>query len=126
MRKRILLVDDSPAFTRVIQHLLEATGNYEVRAENDSGKALATAQEFQPELVLLDVIMPDMDGGEVAAQLRADPQLKNVPIVFLTGIVSKEKVGRQGDVIGGHSFLAKPVDGGEVIRCVEERLRPAA
>ena len=126
MKKRILLVDDAPAFTQVIQRLLEATGNYEVRAENDSMKALETAREFQPHLVLLDVIMPDMDGGEVAAQLRADGCLKHVPIVFLTGIVSKEMVGRQGDVIGGHPFLAKPVGGDEVVRCVEERLRSAA
>ena len=126
MKKRILLVDDAPAFTQVIQRHLESTGSYEVRAENDSTKALAVAQEFQPQLILLDVIMPDMDGGEVAAQLRADPHLRHVPIVFLTGIVSKEMVGRQGDVIGGHPFLAKPVDAGQVIRCVEERLRGAA
>jgi len=125
-KHRILLVDDEPAFTRVIKRYLDSVGRYEVRIENDSTKAVAAVREFRPSLILLDVIMPEMDGGEIAAQLKTDARFKHVPIVFLTAIVSKEQVQRQGDVIGGHPFLAKPVDAEQVIRFIDEKLRSAA
>jgi CheY-like chemotaxis protein len=126
MKKRILLVDDEPSFTRIVRRHLEGTGKYEIRVENDSMKVLAAAREFQPDLVVLDVIMPDMDGGEIAAIMRADARLKRVPLVFLTAIVSKEHVQRQGDVIGGQTYLAKPLDMPDLIRHIEEKLDQAA
>ena len=63
----------------------EETGAYEVRQENTGADGLATAREFKPDLILLDVTMPDMNGGDVALQIEADRNLKNTPIVFLTG-----------------------------------------
>jgi len=125
-KPRILLVDDEPAFTRVMRSYLEDTGRFEVRMENDPTKVITAAREFRPDLVLLDVIMPDMDGGEVAAQLKSDPIQKNVKIVFLTAIVSKEDVSKNGAVIGGRPFLAKPVDAKALIERVEQELRSAA
>ena len=124
---RILLVDDEPAFTRVMRNYLEDTGLYEVRMENVSTRVIHAAREFNPHLILLDVIMPDMDGGEIASQLKVDPVLGKVPIVFLTAIVSKEDVSNRGGAkISGHSFLAKPVDASELITCVERELKAAA
>jgi CheY-like chemotaxis protein len=123
---RILLVDDEPAFTRVMRNYLEDTGLYEVRMENVSTKVIAAAREFQPHLILLDVIMPDLDGGEIASRLKADAALKHIPIVFLTAVVSKDDVSSRGSVIGGNSFLAKPVDASELIACVERELKAAA
>ena len=125
-KPRILLVDDEPAFTRVMRSYLEDTGKFEVRMENDPTRVVAAAREFRPHLVLLDVIMPDMDGGEVAAQLKSDPTQKDVRIVFLTAIVSKEDVSKNGTVIGGRPFLAKPVDANELVACVERELKAAA
>jgi len=125
-KHRILLVDDEPAFTRVMRSYLVDTGRFEVRMENDARKALAAAREFKPDLVLLDVIMPEMDGGDVASQLQADPTLRGTRFVFLTAVVSKEDVARHGEIIGGHSFLAKPVDAEELIEAVERELRSAA
>jgi CheY-like chemotaxis protein len=124
-KPRILLVDDEPAFTRVMRTYLEDTGRFEVRMENDPTRVLPAAREFRPHLVLLDVIMPDMDGGEVAAKLKADPGLKDVKVVFLTAIVSKEDVSKHGQVIGGRPFLAKPVDAEALIARVEQELKAA-
>lgn len=119
-KKRILLVDDEPAFTRLMKLNLECNGAYEVKVENDGAKALAVARSYRPDIVFLDVIMPDVDGGQVASEIRSDPTLKQVPIVFLTAIVSKNEVIEQGDVIGGQTFLAKPVTVADMLRTIEK------
>jgi len=121
-KKRILLVDDEPSFTRLIKLNLEQIGPYEVRVENDGKQAFEAVREFRPHLVLLDVIMPEIDGGEVAAQIRADPQLKETPIVFLTAVVSRETVHAKGEMIGGNTFLAKPVTVLDVVASIEKHL----
>ncbi len=121
-KRRILVIDDEASVTRSIKLNLEALGRYEVRAENRAAHALAAAREFKPDLVLLDVMMPEMDGGEVAAQLQEDPLMKSTPIVFLTAIVSKEETKGQEAVIGGLSYLAKPVDVIQLTRCIEQHL----
>lgn len=122
MKKRILIIDDETVTTRLIRLNLERTGNYEVREENDSVHALATAQEFQPDLVLLDVVMPELDGSDVVARLKTDAKLKNVPVVFLTATVRKSEVDAHGGIIGGFSFLGKPVSAAELIACVDRNL----
>ena len=119
-KKRILLVDDEQSFTRLMKLNLETNGPYEVQVENDGGKAVKTARAYRPDLIFLDVIMPDIDGGQVAAELRADPVLKSVPVVFLTAVVSKNEVIERGDVIGGQTFLAKPVSVEDVKRTIEK------
>jgi len=117
-KKRILLVDDEPGFTRLLRLVLP---RYEICEENDSRRAVATAQSFHPDLILLDVIMPDMDGGTVAAKIREDKSLRNVPIVFLTAVVSEKEVANQG-TIGGFPFLAKPVTKEKLVECINHHL----
>ena len=117
-KKRILLVDDEPGFTRLLRLVLP---RYEICEENDSRRAVATAQSFHPDLILLDVIMPDMDGGTVAAQIREDKSLRNVPIVFLTAVVSEKEVADHG-TIGGFPFLAKPVTKEKLVDCIKQYL----
>jgi DNA-binding response OmpR family regulator len=119
---RILLIDDEPSFTRMLKLNLERTGTYKVLCENTGAFGLTAAKDFLPDMIFLDVIMPDVDGGEVAAQIRAEAKLKDTPIVFLTAGVSKETTRTRGDVIGGRTFLAKPVSVEEVIRCIEKQL----
>jgi two-component system OmpR family response regulator len=121
---RVLLIDDEPSFTRMLRMNLERRG-FEVRVENNGANAHTAAREFLPDFILLDVIMPDVDGGEAASNIRSDPGLKGVPIVFLTAGVSKEKTRVKGDVIGGETYLAKPVSVEAVIRCIEKGLRNA-
>jgi CheY-like chemotaxis protein len=124
-KKRILVVDDEPSITRLLKLNLEQTGDYQVATENVSRAALAAAERFQPELILLDVMMPGLDGGKLASQLAASPELKAVPIVFLTAAVTREEIRQHHGLVGGLPFLAKPVNLQEVLTCLEHHLRPA-
>ncbi len=121
-KKKILVVDDEVIFTRIVSKKLESTGKYEVKEENSGTRAYATAKEFQPDMILLDVIMPDIDGGAVAEQIQDDENLKHIPIVFLTAMIQKEDVGDAGGDIGGRTFLAKPVESDSLIKCIEKEL----
>ncbi len=122
-KKKILVVDDEASLTRMLRRYLEATGKYEVREENSGAHAYETAREFQPDMIILDVMMPDMDGGDVAAKIQDDENLKHIPIVFLTAILKKEEVAEStGSTIGGRTFLAKPVKVDDLIACIENHL----
>ena len=121
-KKRILVVDDEPGVTRLLKLNLEQTNEYEVRAQIGSSGAIAAAEGFQPDLILLDVLMPGMDGGELAALLLENPKLKSVPIVFLTALATKTDVHRGAGRIGGLPFLAKPVNVDDVLRCLKQYL----
>ena len=122
MKKRILVVDDEAALTRIIKLNLERTGNYEVRTENMGSMAISAAKEFRPDLIFLDVMMPDMSGDDVAALLKEDPMLSNIEFVFMTAIVTKEETQSIATNIGGNMFLAKPVKTEELIATIERVL----
>lgn len=122
-KKRILIVDDEVSFARMVKLNLEKTGQFEVRTENKATYALSAARDFKPDLILLDVIMPSMDGGDVSNQLRRDRTLKDVPIIFLTATVSKREAGEGGLNSGGDLFLAKPVSVEALVHCINERVR---
>jgi CheY-like chemotaxis protein len=122
---RILVVDDEPALTRTVKLVLEQAGRYQVQTLNDPHLAVQTAREFQPDLIILDVMMPGKDGGEVAADLRDNSVTRRVPIVFLTAAVQGPEVDSRGGVIGGFPFIAKPVNKATLIQAIEENL-PAA
>jgi CheY-like chemotaxis protein len=109
-KMRILVVDDEPSITRLLKLNLEQTNLYEVREENNSIHALAAARQFHPDLVISDVMMPEVGGGELAAQLREDPVLRRVPVIFLTAAVRKEELGGPDAVIAGRLYIAKPLD----------------
>ena len=121
-KKRILIVDDEPEFTRTVKEFLERNGEYEVREENRGANAFFCAQEFHPDLVLLDVMMLDIDGSEVAEQFRSEDSLSKIPIVFLTGVITKEEARERGGVIGGFPFLAKPVSLKEIADFIKRSL----
>ncbi len=118
-KKRILLIDDEPSFTRMLKLNLEETGAYEVREENRGRFGLDAARQFNPDLIFLDIVMPDMSGGEVVYQIEADRDVKNTPIVFLTAAAKKNE---DEGIIGGRTIIAKPVTVEEVIDCIERTL----
>jgi CheY-like chemotaxis protein len=120
--KRILLVDDEPGITRSLKLTLEAAAGYEVHAENDSTRAIDAARDFHPQLILMDVLMPRLDGCDISARLHADPELKDTPIVFLTALAHNEDTGGHAVVAGSTVYLAKPVDAEELIKCIEQTL----
>ncbi|MEW6163698.1 MAG: response regulator [Pseudomonadota bacterium] len=117
--KRILVVDDEPAITRLIKLNLEATGKFEVHAENRGAQALERARACQPDLILLDIMMPDLLGSDVAAQLQADPELHDVKIVFLTAMLKKNEMPDSKGEIGGQHIVAKPVSTEDLITVIE-------
>jgi CheY-like chemotaxis protein len=119
MKKRILVVDDEPALTRMIKMSLEQTGRFDVRTENQGLKAIAAVREFQPDLVVLDIMMPDMSGDAIAAKLKEDPQLQHTRFIFLTAIVTRDEAPQGGSEIGGNLFLAKPVKAAELIATID-------
>jgi CheY-like chemotaxis protein len=121
--KRILVVDDEPGVTQNLKRNLESGGGYDVFGETHPGNVLAAARIFRPDLILLDVVMPDMDGGEVAAQLRADPVLRDIPVIFLTAILTNEETNGRELNSGGDAFLAKPVDIGVLRETMEQHIR---
>ena len=121
-KKRILVVDDLASNTRLIKQYLERTNDYVVREENNAKAAFSAAEEFQPHLILLDILMPGMDGGELAASFRANPKFKAVPIVFLSAAVTKEEVEASGGRIGEWPILAKPIVLSEVVACLKQHL----
>jgi len=123
-KRRILIVDDDRDSSHLIKILLEKMGHYVVLEENDAANARHSARNFGPDLILLDIMMPQTDGGDIAAQIDADPGLQKTPIIFLTALVTKAEA-KAGLHIQGHPVVAKPVDIPELINAIEENL-PAA
>jgi CheY-like chemotaxis protein len=120
-KRRILIVDNDRDTTHLVKILLERTGRYSVLEENDATKAHQSAQNLRPDLILLDIVMPEKDGGEVAAQIQADPELQRTPVIFLTALVTETET-KTGLRIQGHPFLAKPINIPELINRIEENL----
>ena len=114
-------MDDEVSVTKLLKIALERSGRYEVRCETEGLKALAAAQSFGPDLLLLDVNLPDASGGEISAAFQEDPVLKKIPIIFLTGMISQEEV-QSGVTIGGRPALAKPIDLGKLAESLEKLL----
>jgi CheY-like chemotaxis protein len=121
-KRRILIIDDNRDATDLIKILLEKIGHYVVLEENDAARALQSARNFKPDLILLDIRMPGTDGGDVAAQIEADLDLKRTPIIFLTGLVTEaEAKGIRS--FQWHPVLAKPISIPELINKIEENLK---
>ena len=121
-KKRILAVDDQASSTRLVKLYLEQTNDYVVREENNPKAALSAAEEFQPQLILLDVKMPGLDGWDLVGCFQANPKLKGVPVVFLTSVITKGEVEASGGRFWGYPFLAKPVVLTEMVACLKLHL----
>ena len=122
-KKRILVIDDEAGQVDLLKTFLEETGQYEVRGETQGKMALAAAKEFGPQLIILDEMMPGISGSEICTQLESEPETRDIPVVFLTGILSKEEADSSGGEIAGRAFLAKPVSLEDLIRFVEQHVR---
>ena len=114
-KPKILLIDDDENLSQVLKDGLEARG-FEVRTENDGRRALETVREFRPDLIVLDVVMPGTDGSEVAQDIRGHADVRDIPILFLSSLVSKTKTGKASP------YLAKPISILDLAKRIEERL----
>ncbi len=123
LKKKILIVDDEKSFTNLLKLNLEETGNYEVRVENWAEDALTAAKQFKPDLILLDIIMPRLPGGNVAALIKETPELRDTPIVFLTAAVRRHQVEENDGIICDFPCIAKPATVEMVIEAIEKHAR---
>ncbi len=124
MKKKILVIDDETNVTIFLKSYLEDVGKYEVRTENTAEHGFESAKVFRPDLILLDIMMKPMGGDGLADKIKNSAQLRNTPIIFLTGIVTKEEVQANGGVIGGYPYIAKPILAMyELIDCIEANLK---
>ena len=115
---RILHVDDEPGILAIAAFALKKLGGYEVLSCGDSRQAVEKARSFKPDLVLLDVMMPFQDGTQVFAALRAEPETRDIPVVFLTAKVQPREV--QGLIAtGADGVLSKPFDPAQLCKSLE-------
>ncbi len=117
---RILVVDDEATFTRLLKLNLEGTERYSVLTENNPLIALPAAIHFKPDLILMDVMMPGLDGGDVANLFSKHPDLRDIPIIFLTATVKHAEVDASHGEIGGLHFLSKPISLPELLKHLDE------
>lgn len=107
--QRILYVEDEPDIQAVARIALEAVGGFQLLVCSSGQEAVAAASAFAPDLILLDVMMPDMDGPSTLVALRTLPEFKATPIVFMTAKVQTSEVARYRQ-IGAVDVIAKPFD----------------
>jgi CheY-like chemotaxis protein len=107
--RKILLVEDNHDIRTIVKAALESVGGFEVRACESGAEALEALAGFAPQLILLDVMMPDLDGPGVLARLRERPDTAGIPVVFLTAKATKDEVQRLR-ALGAADVLTKPFD----------------
>jgi CheY-like chemotaxis protein len=121
-KRRVLVVDDDVNLSRLAAMILESSGKYEVMIVNQSSRALAAAIQFRAEAMLLDVDMPGLAGGDLAREAALDSRLRDIPILFLTGLVRRDETTNGPVESGGRRFLAKPVEPAQLLFAIGELL----
>ena len=105
-----MVVDDEVGFTNLVKLNLECTGKFEVLTVNRPGEAMAAALSFMPHAMLLDIMMPGIEGGELLQQLQAQDVLKKIPVMFITATPSKHVARTLAADFRCDGIIAKPVD----------------
>ncbi|OQA58180.1 MAG: Transcriptional regulatory protein YycF [Candidatus Omnitrophica bacterium ADurb.Bin277] len=118
-QKTIVIVDDEVELSEFARMVLAEKGGYEVGICNQSERAIGMIREWKPDLVLLDIMMPNVDGTEIAARLREDPELCAIPVIFLTSLMTAQEAATH-PVIGKNRFLPKPINGEELLKRIRE------
>jgi DNA-binding response OmpR family regulator len=119
--KKILVVDDEPDILTLVKARLMAN-NYEVLTAATGNEGLNLAKTMKPDAVILDIILPDLDGSAVAEKLLEDKNTKDIPVLFLTAMITREEVAKNNNIIGGRFFLAKPFKGEELLERLKQIL----
>ncbi len=123
VRKKILIVDDEAGFAMILKIALEETGEYDVKVETSGVKGYAAAQVFKPDLVLLDIRMPDCSGPQIAAKIRENQELKDTPMIFVSATPFEETVKHFSGKITGYPYITKPAGSEEIIHCIKQVLK---
>lgn len=118
----VLIIDDSASLCEGLKVNLEHRHGFSALTAHSGRAGLELARSSRPDVVVLDVMMPGMSGGEVAEALRAHPATAGIPVIFLTGVLSREEAKELGGEIGGERFMAKPVDHQELAAAIHALL----
>jgi len=118
--KRILVVDDEEEIVNCLSTLLKRAG-YEVISTTEGVKSLELAEKFKPDVILLDILIPDMEGSEIASKLSEKPATASIPIIFLTALISK-KEELSVKKTGNHYVVAKPTTEKELLGMISRAL----
>lgn len=121
LRKKILIVDDEPDVADLVAYNLKTKG-FDTETVNDPTHSIGVARTMMPDLVILDVMMPEINGIQICRLLRAEPQLKNVPVIFLTAKVEEDD-RVQGLESGADDYVCKPFSTKELVLRVQNILR---
>ncbi len=116
----VLIVDDSPTEQHVFCEMLEKHG-FETIVASDGEEAIETAERVQPAAIIMDVVMPGMDGHEVCRRLKNNPVTRDIPVIFVTGNISNE-AEQHALELGAEACLGKPIDSGKLLEIVERTL----
>jgi CheY-like chemotaxis protein len=119
--KKVLIVDDEQDFLQVLGKRLTASG-YSVITATNGRDAIFLAQSQRPDIIILDILMPQMDGGEVMAELKEHSTTRNIPVIFLTALFSKAEEEKYGSIVSGNITLAKPLDAEKLLEQMKKLL----
>ncbi len=120
-KRKILIVDDEPDVLLLLGERLSKAG-YDVIKASSGKEAIEIAAKKSPHLIILDIAMPGMDGSEVASHLRVDPKTKDIPILFLTCLFTKQEEKVCGHLLGQNFFIAKPYEVSELLTEIDKRV----
>ena len=120
MVNKILIVDDEPSITIPLKFLMEQN-QFEVMVVYSGEEALAAIDDFKPDLVLLDVMLPTVDGFQVCQNLKSDPRHKTIKVVFLSAMTRDMDIAK-GNTLGADAYITKPFSNADVVRQVKDLL----
>jgi twitching motility two-component system response regulator PilG len=119
-KKKVLIVEDEESLLKLESILLTSKG-YEVKGVSNGQAALDAFAEERPDLVLLDIMLPEIDGFEVCRRIKENPETKDIPVVMLTAKKSREDIAR-GDKVGADWYITKPFKSAMVIKTIQRFL----
>ena len=121
-QKRLLVIDDSESNTLLIRSLFEEKGNYKVDIIRQSSKAEDYFKNHHPDIILLDLMMPHVDGFQILTMVRSDQRLKNIPVIVVSAWNDAENIRRSNE-LGANDYISKPINLEDLFERVEQFLR---
>lgn len=116
-KKKVLIVEDEESLLKLESILLTSKG-FEVKGVSNGKAALESLEEDKPDLILLDIMLPEIDGFEVCQRIKANPETKNIPVIMLTAKKSREDMAR-GELVGADWYITKPFKSAMVIETIQ-------
>lgn len=124
-RTRLLVVDDQPDLARVVRLVLEDIGSYEVRIETRPDRVPGAARDFRPAAILMDIDMPGKNGAEVAREIWATDDLRDIPVLFFTGLMPPQEGGQRNTAYGNRRFVSKMIQPQQLLETIAQVLSTA-